>query len=122
MLMPTLGTERLHIREFTLDDLPYIFLIPEGDERLEWLEWNVANPCQLARLYQPSYGNRAVTLRETGEIIGVVGLVPAWGPFHTLPSRRRVGDPAAQLNSPLARSAYGESSLQRSMTTTVPRH
>ena len=99
MRMPELKTTRLRVREFTRDDLPHVFHSPEGEERREWLEWTVANYRQFARLYQPPYGDRAVILRDTGKIIGVVGLVPAWGPFHTLPSLRQAGDPEARFNS-----------------------
>ena len=38
----------------------------------------------LADLHQPPYGERAVVLAATGELVGLVGLVPAVGPFDQL--------------------------------------
>lgn len=100
LFMPTLQTERLIIRRFTLDDLDDIqqvyldagwvdaSLSPEDALALrkQWLEWQVINYDELEKLYQPPYGDRAVVLRETSQLIGSVGLVPAFGPFGTLPS------------------------------------
>ena len=42
------------------------------------------NATVLAELGQPPYGDRAVVLRATGELIGAAGLVPAFGPFDQL--------------------------------------
>lgn len=86
-----LYTERLHIRNMTLDDLDVIHqIMNEGfgesplDARRAWLEWSVRNYAALAYLGQPPYGERAVTLKSTGEIIGIVGFVPSLVP-DTLP-------------------------------------
>jgi len=98
--MPPLLTSRLIVRPFILDDLDaYARIHQEAfsavqspDEaagshaRLaDWLRWTVANYVQLAELHQPPYGDRAVTLRDTGEFIGACGLVPCLGPFDQIP-------------------------------------
>ena len=38
----------------------------------------------LSELDQPPTGDRAMVLRETGELVGLAGLVPAFGPFDQL--------------------------------------
>jgi RimJ/RimL family protein N-acetyltransferase len=40
---------------------------------------------QLGQLYQPPYGERAISLRTTGQLIGAVGFAPALGPWEQLP-------------------------------------
>ncbi|HEY0607179.1 MAG TPA: GNAT family N-acetyltransferase [Herpetosiphonaceae bacterium] len=99
MRMPTLETERLLIRPFTLDDLDALYQIldvelsdaelgTEGamarDERRRWLEWSVLNYEQLAKMYQPPYGDRAVVLCSDGTLIGACGYVPCLAPFDQL--------------------------------------
>jgi [ribosomal protein S5]-alanine N-acetyltransferase len=98
--MPVLETARLQIRPFTREDLARCHAILDagagGDAlaaRQEWLEWTVRGYPQLARLFQPPYGDRAVVHRESGALIGACGLVPSLGPFEQLPSRR--GDAAS---------------------------
>ena len=59
------------------------------DRRCEWLAWTIANYRQLALLWQPPYGDRAIVLTENDEVVGSIGLVPSFGPFHLLPSLRR---------------------------------
>jgi RimJ/RimL family protein N-acetyltransferase len=96
--MPVLETERLVIRPFIPEDLDAAdrvlsnaWEVPD-EKRVEqraiherWLRWTVANYESLADLRQPPYGDRAITLKESGELIGSVGLVPAFGPFGRLP-------------------------------------
>lgn len=68
-------------------------------ERAEWLEWTVRNYVALERLHQPPYGEYAVEVRDTGEVIGAVGIVPSMGPFGVLPGfrERGWGDPGGRF-------------------------
>jgi RimJ/RimL family protein N-acetyltransferase len=50
---------------------------PPIEDRCKWLEWNIASANLLASLDQPPYGDRAIVLEETGEVIGACGLTPA---------------------------------------------
>jgi RimJ/RimL family protein N-acetyltransferase len=79
-----LETERLLIRPFTMDDLDPAAI--EADRRMH--EWRVSNEEMLARLDQPPYGDRAVALRKTGELIGAVGFVPYIDAFNIMPGLR----------------------------------
>ena len=99
--MHELNTTRLTIRPFRLDDLDAIHQVldvdlgwtivddPEADalaERRAWLEWTVLNEAVLRKLHQPPYGERAVVLKNSGELIGAAGYVPCLFPFGQLPS------------------------------------
>ncbi len=111
--MPPLETERLCIRPLAMSDLHAIHQIldldlhfHDGDddanlfaERTQWLEWTVRSYDALAKLYQLPYGERAVELRHTGELIGAVGYVPCYGPFGQLPSFRAAGEVGETLNT-----------------------
>lgn len=90
--MHLLITRRLRIRPFVERDLDAIarmlnecFGQAPRAERERWLEWAVRNQAELERLRQPPYGDVAVTLMESGQVIGAVGLVPSFGPFERLP-------------------------------------
>lgn len=90
-----LETDRLVIRSYGVGDLNdrhQLMTEAFGDESsLEdtraWLDWTVRGYRELARLYQPPYGDYAVTLRATGTVIGSVGLVPCIVPWNALESR-----------------------------------
>jgi ribosomal-protein-alanine N-acetyltransferase len=113
MRMPALETERLLVREFGRDDLAAMYqlldidLTDAGwgelggtlDERQRWLEWTVLNYEQLARLRQPPYGDRAIVLQRTGEIVGACGLVPCLAPFDQIPTLRAVAETAQPRGS-----------------------
>jgi [ribosomal protein S5]-alanine N-acetyltransferase len=99
--MPPLETARLVIRPFVMADLDALHQIvdvelseadfgTEGaqslDQRREWLEWATMNYEQLAKMYQPPYGDRAIVLKQTGQLIGAIGYVPCMMPFGQLPA------------------------------------
>ena len=95
--MPVLETERLIVRPFRLDDLDSVHALLDrdlawtsGDEeehsldqRRAWLEWTVRNEQELGNLFQPPYGDRAVTLKD-GTLIGVTGYVQELKPFEQI--------------------------------------
>ena len=101
MRMPPLETDRLLIRPFALEDVDAAYQLLDVDladvstgtegvisreQRRAWIAWSALNHEQLAYLRQPPYGDRAVTLRATGELVGAAGLVPSLAPFDQLPS------------------------------------
>jgi ribosomal-protein-alanine N-acetyltransferase len=119
MTMPTLDTARLRIRPFVQADLDAIHLILDVESgavelddteglaavktaRREWLAWSVLNYPALARLHQPPYGDRAIVLRATGEVIGACGFAPVMLPFGQLPAFR----PAAAAPDQPARNTH----------------
>ena len=112
MRMPVLETERLLIRPFVLDDLEACHQLFDVEARMEvqlhaerkrWLEWSVMNYDELVKLDQPPYGDRAVVLKSTGQLVGSVGLVPYIAPFGLLPSFGDVaGSAAARRSTPEA--------------------
>jgi RimJ/RimL family protein N-acetyltransferase len=99
--MPVLETERLTIRPFVEDDLTDIHRILDVElsdadfgsegakalaERETWLRWTILNDEQLAKLYQPPYGDRAIVLKPAGLLVGACGYVPCLNAFGQLPS------------------------------------
>jgi RimJ/RimL family protein N-acetyltransferase len=82
--LPTLTSERLIVRPLRAGDGDAVAAVA-GELRPGWLEWSVENYGQLESLQQPPYGERAVELRESGEMVGMVGVVPSMGPFGQLP-------------------------------------
>jgi [ribosomal protein S5]-alanine N-acetyltransferase len=99
-MIPQLKTERLAVRPFALDDLDAVYRLldvelGEADtgadkrtalaKRRQWLQWTVLSYEELARMRQPPYGDRALTLRATGELIGACGYAPVLAPLAQLP-------------------------------------
>jgi len=99
--IPPLLTARLIIRPFAMDDLDDIHRIldvelhdadigTEGaksrDERAQWLQWTILGYEELAKLYQPPYGDRAIVLKEANQVIGACGFVPCLDAFGQIPS------------------------------------
>ena len=89
--MPPLKTDRLLIRPFTDDDVAAVRSVlgaegaDGGDDRIErYVRHGALNAGVLADMTQPPLGDRAVVLRETGELIGIVGFPPAFAPFDQL--------------------------------------
>ncbi len=95
--IPPLETPRLLIRELTIDDLENINRILnaafDSDEPLEgrgrWLQWTVLGYRMFEALEQPHYGERGIVLKETGELIGAVGIVPYLGNFNRVATFNR---------------------------------
>jgi RimJ/RimL family protein N-acetyltransferase len=83
--VPPLESARLTIRELVFGDRAAVEELI-GDDRERWLGWTALGYEQLAELRQPPYGERGVVLRESGRLVGLVGLVPSLGPFGLLPS------------------------------------
>jgi RimJ/RimL family protein N-acetyltransferase len=98
--VPELRTRRLLVRRLTMADLepchrlyleagwadPALSEAENRDRRRAWLEWTVRSYDELLALSQPPYGERAVALLDTGEFVGLVGLVPLLAPFGQLPA------------------------------------
>ena len=98
--MPVLTTPRLLIRDLRPADHDacqalfraigwFNASLPEAeitDRRRSWFEWAVANTRELARLYQPPLGDRAIIDRANGDFVGLVGYVPALEPYAQLPA------------------------------------
>lgn len=98
--MPVLETERLTIRALEPADHDacqslfraigwFDAALPDAEifeRRRSWLDWAVANSRELARLYQPPLGERAIIERASGAFVGLVGYVPALEPYAQLPS------------------------------------
>ena len=95
--IPVLETDRLIIRELTMDDLESINNVLNKSfgsemalgERQRWLQWTVLGYEMFAMLEQPHYGERAVVSKETGEIIGAVGIVPYLDTFNKVAAFNR---------------------------------
>lgn len=90
-----LDTPRLRIRDLVRDDLDAVHALLDTDlgmdscdrdERARWLEWTILGYGQHRRLYQPPYAEYGVVLRGTGELVGLVGLVPSLMPFALVPA------------------------------------
>jgi RimJ/RimL family protein N-acetyltransferase len=82
--LPVLETERLRVRPLSAGDADAVRAV-SGEPHPGWLEWTAATYGQLEALRQPPYGERAICLRDGGDLVGMVGVVPSMGPFGQLP-------------------------------------
>lgn len=79
-----LNTERLRIRKFDEQDIDnclrfreQVFDMEEPRQTaVDWLQWTIASYRELERLGQPPYADYALELRDKGQFIGSVGIVP----------------------------------------------
>jgi ribosomal-protein-alanine N-acetyltransferase len=122
--MPTLRTERLIIRPFVQEDLDTVLRLYDvelahasmgnagaqlREGRKAWLEWTIQGYSQLAHLYQPPYGDRAIVLAGTGVLIGACGLVPYLDEFDRIPGLRATQAPPTGRASAEVGLFYGVS-------------
>jgi hypothetical protein len=68
-------------------------------ERERWLHWTVLDYAWLAKPHQPPYGDRAVELRQAGQVIGACGFVPCLDAFGQMPSLAQGAAPVPSLTS-----------------------
>lgn len=90
-------TTRLIIRPFVRGDLLSIDRIlnqafgEAGSDRAaledpsSWLEWQMLTQDWFERMRQPPYGDRAIVLKATNQLVGAVGYVPCLAPFEQIP-------------------------------------
>jgi len=92
-------TDRLIVRPFVADDLQTIHRILDqtfGDgtnvanesalqERKSWLEWSRLNQEWFPKMNQTRYGDRAIVLKATNQVIGSVGYVPLLDVYWQIP-------------------------------------
>ena len=85
-------TERLIIRPFTADDIEARLALARDAFGSNWTmiqmqnmhRWTLDSYEAFAALGQPPYGDYAVVLKATGELIGSVGIVPSLIPWAAL--------------------------------------
>lgn len=91
--MPLLETERLTVRELTMNDFKDVHRILNEafetnmphEKRADWLRWTTMGYTQFSDLGQPPLGERGFALKDTGELIGLIGVVPYIFPFGQFP-------------------------------------
>jgi RimJ/RimL family protein N-acetyltransferase len=98
--LPPLTTDRLLIRPLQAIDQEaverlYADIATSGAGRdwamtraevRRWLEWTILSYTEQARLHQAPYGDRAISLRQSDQLIGICGFVPCLDAFGQLPS------------------------------------
>lgn len=104
--MKPIVTERLIIREFRPSDLGEIYRILDVElkfkdslkqdssiaQRKKWLEWTVQSYEQNRMLLNPPYGDHAIVLKDTLQLVGAIGLVPVLAPLGLIPYYRYMAD------------------------------
>ena len=111
MSQKTIETDRLVIRPFIHEDLPVIHSILDQTfgagkkvnnetalrERRSWLQWSILNQEWFPKLHQPPYGDRAITLKATRDLIGSVGYVPMLDVYEQIPELANSGLPSGYI-------------------------
>lgn len=104
--MKPIVTERLIIREFRPSDLGEIYRILDVElkfidsieqdssiaQRKKWLEWTVLGYQQNRMLLNPPYGDSAIVLKDSLQLIGTCGLAPVLAPLGLIPYYRYMAD------------------------------
>ncbi len=104
--MKPIATERLIIREFRPNDLGEIYRILDVElkftdsakqdssiaQRKQWLDWTMQGYEQNRLLLNPPYGDHAIVLRDSLQLIGICGLVPVLAPLGKIPYYKYTAD------------------------------
>ncbi len=104
--MKPISTERLIIREFRPNDLGEIYRILDVElkfkdsseqdssiaQRKKWLEWTIQSYEQNRLLLNPPYGDHAIVLKDSMQLVGTCGLVPVLAPLGLIPYYRYMAD------------------------------
>jgi RimJ/RimL family protein N-acetyltransferase len=106
-----LVTERLVVRPLVTNDLDAVYRLLDApadnsltdpdlwSARADWLQWTVLSYEQFANLHQPPFGERAVTLRDSGELIGLAGYAPVFDALPQIPALAPAGGTLRGVNS-----------------------
>lgn len=121
--VPVLETERLRIRPFAHDDLDAVHHLLDvqvqlggaysREQRADWLRWTILCYEQLANLYQPPFGDRAVERKDTGALIGACGYVPLIDFFSQIPGLDHLEGVRTGLTTPEVGLYYAVDPSQR---------
>ncbi len=104
--MKPIVTERLIIREFRPTDLGEIYRILDVElkfidskqqdssigQRKKWLDWTIQGYEQNRMLLNPPYGDHAIVLKDSMQMIGTCGFVPVLAPLGLVPYYRYIAD------------------------------
>jgi RimJ/RimL family protein N-acetyltransferase len=104
--MKPIVTNRLIIREFRPSDLGEIYRILDVElgfidsveqdssiaQRKKWLEWTLRSYELNRMLLNPPYGDNAIVLKDSLQLIGACGLVPVLAPLGLIPYYKYAGD------------------------------
>jgi RimJ/RimL family protein N-acetyltransferase len=104
--MKPIVTNRLIIREFRASDLGEIYRILDVElkfidsklqdssigQRKKWLDWTIQGYEQNRMLLNPPYGDHAIVLKDTLQLIGTCGFVPVLAPLGLVPYYRYIAD------------------------------
>jgi len=107
-----LETPRLIIRPFVRgDSLAFIHRILDqefgdagGDRAVardprSWLEWQILSKEWFEKMRQPPYGDRAIILKGSNQLVGAVGYVPCLAPFEQIPELRSASEPSGHYST-----------------------
>jgi len=98
--MPVLETKQLVIRPFQAEDLDDLITILDvqlenhwpATQRERYIQWSELNVAMHVELHQPPFGDRAITLKSDGTLIGACGLAPTLAPMGLLTSCEALGE------------------------------
>jgi len=70
------------------------------DDARRWVDWTFESDNFHDLMAQPGYGDYAVVMRDTGALVGAIGLVPTMIPWGVFPEFRPTNTPAHSFTTP----------------------